>query len=64
MAAASNASKPQNPEDFVKFFTEQKLKGESIWVLIIRTTKESSKNMSNQIDVGQKAEITEVLVWT
>lgn len=54
----------QNPEDFVKFFTEQKLKGESIWVLIIRTAKDSSKNMSNQMDVGQKAEITEVLIWT
>lgn len=76
MAATSNAAlslknekkkqKQPKPEDFVKFFTEQKLKGENIWVLIIRTPEDSSKNRSNEVDVEQKAaaEVIKVLVWT
>lgn len=70
MAAASKAplslknekktQKTTKPEDFGKFFTEQKVKGENVWVLMIRTTKDSSKNRSNQVNVGQKA-VAEVI---
>lgn len=47
-------------------YRTEMVKGENIWVLIMRTTEDSSKNRSNQVNIGQKAvaEVVKVLVWT
>lgn len=72
MAAGSNAApslknEKKNPGRLCQvLYTTETVKGENIWLLMIRTTEDSSKNRSNQVDVKQKAvaEVIEVLVWT
>lgn len=59
--------KKKNPGRLCQvLYTTETVKGENIWLLMIRTTEDSSKNRSNQVDVKQKAvaEVIEVLVWT